>query len=211
MTTIITRLYPDTAAAETVAAALVARGHRPGNIEIVAAGGDTAARLKAARVGAQSAAAYAPHIERGAALVVYRAPFAPLGTARDGIRTVDGFAALDAGVADENAYIRESADVGIAGKVMTDHPLFMTRKGSIGPGRTIAGGRATTSSRPRDSAIRGGAFISTKLLPFPLLKRKREARSAMQGGGFMTGMFGPMVLRDWRVSDILVFPMLLRR
>jgi hypothetical protein len=210
MTTIITRLYPDAATAGTVVAALTARGHRSANIDVITAGGDLAATMAAARVGKAAASAYAPHVERGAALVVYRAPFAPLGTARDGIRTVDGFPAIDAGVADENAYIREEPSIDRSSAVLTDHPLFMTRKGSLLLGRMMAGGRVLPP-RERRSAISGGAFRSRKILPFPLLREKRATHSAMHGGGHMTRFMGPLILQDWKVSDILLLPMLIKR
>ena len=58
MTTIITRLYPDTRAANAAAAALKAAG-MPASMWDVIAGSDAAAKMTAARVGKSSAAAYA--------------------------------------------------------------------------------------------------------------------------------------------------------
>jgi hypothetical protein len=54
MTTIITRLYPDTATAQSVIGALLAEGHVEDYIDVIGKDGesDIASRLRNARVGA---------------------------------------------------------------------------------------------------------------------------------------------------------------
>ena len=58
MTTIITRLYSNKAAAQTVVNALVSKGHHPSTIDIISgdSGGTAAQRMRNARVGAAKAA-----------------------------------------------------------------------------------------------------------------------------------------------------------
>ena len=58
-----------------------------------------------------SAAAYAPAVAEGRALLVVRAPFAPVGTARHAIKTVNRYPALSVGLEDEDVYIREDPKV----------------------------------------------------------------------------------------------------
>ena len=84
MTTIITRLYKDLATAQGVASDLTSAGHLAGNIAVISrdGAGTDEARMLEARVPKASVAAYAPGIAKGAALLVVRAPFAPIGTAR---------------------------------------------------------------------------------------------------------------------------------
>lgn len=204
MTTIITRLYPDTATAEGVAKALVGRGHAAANIDVITGGGDVVAALSAARVGKAEAAVYAPHVEGGAALLVYRAPFNPMGAARDGIRTVDAHPWLDVGLAKQNVYVREAPQMVKAGKILEGHPLLMTRPGSVGARRLRA---SRSGEAPRSSVIEGGGHISTRFLPMPLLRRK-ESHSAIAGGRLM---MGGKVLRNWRFSDLIRFDTLMGR
>ena len=88
MTTVITRLYEDMATARSVADALLNNGHDAGTIDILSGEDATIARMTAARVSADAAEAYAPMAAAGKALLIVRAPFAPIGTARNAMRTV---------------------------------------------------------------------------------------------------------------------------
>lgn len=206
MTTIITRLYPDLATASSVAANLVAGGHDPATIDVITRNGDGAvsARMQAARVQAASAAAYAPRVEKGAALVVVRAPFAPMGTALHAIRVVNRTPSLNVGLDDEDVYIREQPRVDIAGKVMPGTVFFMSnpfRKAGHGH---IFGQNPVLPSRRRTSAIAGGAHMSTKFWPMKLLSEPKERTSAIPGGFLFSSMFGiPTLIRDWPSRDMI--------
>jgi hypothetical protein len=101
MTTIVTRLYPDAKTADKVVAALKDAGARDSMISVLGKGDD----MKAAQVPEDSAAAYAAKMDGDNKLVVARIPFMPVGLARKTIKTMNMTGSIDAGVANENAYI----------------------------------------------------------------------------------------------------------
>lgn len=191
MTTIITRLYEDTATARAVADALLNNGHDAGTIDILSGEAATVARMTAARVSADAAEAYAPMAAAGKALLVVRAPFAPIGTARNAMRTVDKVASIKVGVANENEYIRETPTVQARGNILTDHPFFMSNKHRrLGHGH-ILGSNPIKPSRPRTSAIKGGAYMSTKFWPMRLVSANaKQGSSAIRGGWLVSKSFG---------------------
>jgi hypothetical protein len=205
MTTIITRLYPDLATAKGVVAALEANGHAASTIDIITkADGSAEARMDAARVPRDSAAAYAPGIAKGAALVVVQAPFAPMGTARDAMKVVNRTASIDVGVQDEDFYIREQPVVELSGKVQTGTVFYMSNPHRrLGHGH-ILGSNPILPSKERTSAIRGGAYMSTKFWPMKLVSTGRQANSAIQGGFLFSSLFGiPTLIRDLPSRELL--------
>lgn len=204
MTTVVSRLYSDAATADAAVAALRAEGHPEGHIDVIAGGEDKAAlarRIEAARVSQSAAAAYAAKLDEGKALVVVRVPFMPLGAALNAIRTVDRFPSVDAGVAKQDEYIREAPRDDLQPphsiRILKDGPLFLTakappghlvltRKHAVrdqGPVSSRFGFRLLSKDRPRRSAMSGGGFMSTKFLPFPLLKPRKDKLSVIPGGG----------------------------
>lgn len=128
MTTIISRLYADATTARNVAAALMARGLDQDLIDVIGSdgAGAVADRLVAAAVNPASAAAYGAAVTGGRTMVVVRAPFAPMGTARNAMRTMDRTASIDVPGADAADYIRISPSVDHSSSVMRDHPFFMS-------------------------------------------------------------------------------------
>ncbi len=201
MTTIITRLYPDIAAAQAAVHELMGRGHSDDYLNIISRDGDgsVADRMRAARVNARSAAAYAPHVASGAALVVVQAPFNPMGAARHAMRVLDRHPSLNAGVENENEYIREEPRMETRGSILHDHPLFMSHDMAARDRGTVSsafGLRTLSPRKTKTSAMSGGGFMSTKLLPFPLLSRSKEKTSAIRGDWTLSGMLGiPMIAR----------------
>ncbi|MFM7445167.1 MAG: hypothetical protein ACKO2N_14890 [Tabrizicola sp.] len=199
MTTIINRLYPDMATAQGVVAKLDANGHEASTIDIIAKGGDgsTETRMKAARVPNRSAAAYGPAIADGAVLLVVRAPFAPMGTARDAIRVVNRTASMDVGVENEDYYVRENPRVDIAGKVQTGKVFYMSNPHRrMGHGHVL-GSNPIMAAKVRTSAIRGGAYMSKMFWPMKLVKTGRQAGSAISGGFLFSSIFGvPTLIKD---------------
>ena len=191
MTTIITRLYHDAATAQAAAEALQGNGHDPATIDIISGAEGAEARIVAARVAPEAAAAYAPAVAGGNALIVVRAPFAPIGAARNAMRVVDKFPSIKVGVADENRYIRETPSVASRGSVLTDHPFFMSNKHRpMGHGH-ILGSNPIKPSRPRTSAIAGGAHMSTKFWPMRLISASaKQGTSAIRGGWLISKSFG---------------------
>ncbi len=206
MTTIITRLYPDLATATRVVAALKERGHDDATISILTQDGDGSAsnRMAQARIPAASAAAYAPGLARGQVLVVVQAPFAPMGTARDAIKSVNRTPAINVGLADEDHYIREQPRVQTSGKILHGTVFFMSNPlRPVSHGHAL-GGNPILPSRERRSAIRGGAYMSTKFWPMRLLSRSREANSVIHGGFLFSSLFGmPTIIRDLASRELI--------
>lgn len=206
MTTIITRLYPDLATAQRVVTALAANGHEPTTFDIITKGaGDSAeARMAAARVPKASAAAYAPGIAKGAALVVVQAGFAPLGAARDAIKVVNRTPSIDVGIEDEDFYIREQPKVELSGKVMRGTVFFMSNPHRALSHGHVLGSNPILPSKPRTSAIPGGAYMSRMFWPMKLVSTGRQANSAIQGGFLFSQMFGiPTLIRDLPSRELL--------
>ena len=205
MTTIITRLYSDVTAAQAVVAALTGSGHNPATIDVITRDGPTPAtdRMRAARVPAASAAAYAPAIAEGRALLLVSAPFAPMGTARHAIKTVNRYPALSVGLANEDVYIREDPKVETSGKILTGTTFFMSNPHrSTGHGR-VFGANQLMPSKPRTSAMRGGGYMSTKFWPGKLLSAPKERNSAIRGDWQLSSLLGlPTIIRDWPSRDL---------
>ncbi len=199
MTTIITRLYADVATARGVANALMAQGHGQDTIDVIArdGAGDMAGRMRAARVSPTAAAAYAGAMSGGQALVVVRAPFAPMGAARNAMKIVNRTPSVKVGLADEDVYVREDPRIVRSGLVMTDHPLFMTNPHRSLPHGHILGSNPILAPRTRRSAIAGGKHMSRLFWPMRLVSaRAKQGTSAIRGGWLFSSMFGiPTTLR----------------
>jgi hypothetical protein len=178
MTTIITRLYPDAATAQSVAAHLSAAGHPARTMDVITAGGDLHARLAAAGVSDVAAAAYAGGIGGGGALVVVRAPFNPIGAARSAIDIVDSTPSVGVGLANENMYRRERAKSELYVSVLTDHPRIFSSTVQEGRDRGLIsdalGMRLLSKPKTRTSAMGKARRIMTGALTS---KTKTSARS----------------------------------
>jgi hypothetical protein len=204
MTTIITRLYSDQATARTVQSALLQAGQDQDTIQIITrdAMGGAEAAMRAARVPAPSAAAYAAAMSSGEALVVVHAPFNPMGTARDAIKIVNRHPSIKVGLGDEDVYIREYASTQVSGNVLTSHPLIMSNPFGRPSHGHILGNNPIIHSRERTSAIRGGSYMSRFFWPMKLLSRAKDGTSAIQGGFLFSNMFGiPLLARSWGPRD----------
>lgn len=206
MTTIITRLYPDVATATSVATALQSSGHDPATIDVITRSGDgrVADRLQRAGVMSAAASAYAPGIDKGGALLVVRAPFAPMGTARHAIKLVNRTPSLKVGLEDEDVYVRDEPKVDISGKVMTGTVFFMSNPHrSLSHGH-ILGQNPILPARPRTSAIRGGAYMSRMFWPMKLVSTSRQASSAIRGGFLFSSIFGiPTLIGDLPSRELI--------
>lgn len=200
MTTIITRLYADQAAARAVVNRLLQKGQDESTIDVITrdtVGGPEAA-MQSARVPAASAATYAAAMKGREALLVVAAPFNPLGTAREAIRTVNDSPALRVGVGDEDYYIREAVRSENSGSVLTNHPLIMSNPHSRLSHGHILGSNPIIASKPRNSAIRGGAHMSRFFWPMKLVSAPKEKTSAIRGGFLFSSLFGiPTIIRSW--------------
>ncbi|WP_431298906.1 hypothetical protein [Tabrizicola sp. BL-A-41-H6] len=194
MTTIITRLYPSSAAAKAAVDDLLGRGHSEDYIHILSreGKGTVTQRLRSARVSPEAAAAYAGPVADGKVLVVVQAPFNPIGAARHAIRVLDKHPSLDVGVANENEYIREDARIEVSSSILRDHPLFMSNKHRPTTHGHILGSDPIIHGKTKTSAIPGGAYMSTKFWPMKLLSPSREKTSARNS--------------EWQLSRLLDLP-----
>jgi hypothetical protein len=199
MTTIITRLYADTATARAVAGALMATGHAVDTIDVIGRDGaaDVADRMRAARVNPDAAAQYAPAVQRGATLLVVRAPFAPMGAARHAMKVADRTPSIKVGVADEDEYIREQPSIAMRNNLMRDHPLVMSNPHRPLSHGHVLGNNPISAPRERRSAIAGGKHMSRLFWPMRLVSANaKEGTSAIRGGWLFSSMFGmPTLLR----------------
>lgn len=206
MTTIITRLYPDLATAQGVVEALQARGHAAQTIDVITGvgEGDVTARMLGARVPAASAAAYGPGLAKGGALLVVRAPFAPMGAARDAMKVVNRTPSLDVGLADEDVYIREQPKNDISGKILPGTVFYMSNPFRRHGHGHILGANPILPSKPRTSAIAGGRYMSQMFWPMKLVSTGRQANSAIRGGMLFSRMFGiPTLVRDLPSRELI--------
>jgi hypothetical protein len=206
MTTIITRLFADTATAQAAAHDLMGRGHGAETIGIITREGDSPAsdRMRAWRVSAASTAAYAPHVAKGKALLVVQAPFNPVGTARDAIKALARHPALDAGVSNENDYIREEMKVETSGKVQRGTVFYMSNPHRSSMHGHIMGQNPIITGKTKTSAIPGGGHMSTKFWPMKLLSAPKERSSAISGGFLFSSMFGiPTIVSDWPSREMM--------
>ncbi len=205
MTTIITRLYPDTASADQVTAELAAAGMPDRIIDVIAPSDTAMADMRAARVSEDAAAAYAEHMSGARRLVVVRAPFNPIGAARRASEIVDTVSSLDVGLAREDRYVEEqvASDLLMDLKIMRSHP-HMGSTDLDKPGWSTNRGlmshkfgmRVLSKPKRRSSASsRGGNN-------FPLGKKIIRSRkhSVIEGGGhpFSNALGMPLLsFRNW--------------
>ncbi|MGL4319938.1 MAG: hypothetical protein ACRCS3_03675 [Paracoccaceae bacterium] len=182
MTTIITRLYADATAARGVVSALIARGIDQDLIDVIGnEGADKAVdRLRAASVNPRFAAAYAAAMTGGKTTVVVRAPFAPMGTARNAMRIMDRTPSIDAGVPNSE-YIRNSPSVVSRDSVMMDHPFFMSNPLRPMSHGHVFGIKLLSAHKERRSAIAGGKLVSKAFWPMKHISAPKERNSAMRG------------------------------
>jgi hypothetical protein len=199
MTTIITRLYADSSTARSVVSSLIAQGHAQDTVDVITrdGAGDLAERLKASRVRNAAASAYAPAIEGGNALVVVRAPFAPMGAARHAMKIVDRTASIKVGVADENDYVREQPRVEVKNTLIAGNPLVMSNPHRGMTHEHILGKNPVLAPRTRRSTIAGGKFMSRMFWPMRLVSANaKQGNSAIRGGWLVSSMFGlPTLLK----------------
>lgn len=200
MTTVISRLYADAKTASAAVADLKKAGYKDSMVDMIKPGPSAAEAMAEARVGKAAAAQYAQHLSGSNTLVVARAPFTPFGAANVAIDCVDAHQSINAGVADQNEYVREQPDNSKFLSVLTDHPKFLGH--DLTPGYSEKYGLVTAAfglkhikpHRSKRSATAGGGFKSRMFWPMPLLKKKDGSSSAMSGGGHMSKIFWPMPL-----------------
>ena len=208
MTTVVTRLYETEDMARSVAETLRKEGFPDATLDVITSA-DTRA-MEAARVEPGAASRYAGAMEPGFALFVCRAPFTPFGAAIRAQTVANAVPSLDVGVADENRYIRETADLGrFASSVLSYHPLMLTRDDYVGSGWSgwrlsdVFGFTLVSRRRARPDNLAHG-HMSTAFWPGKVLSTKPRRSSVIQGGRHMSRGWWPMPLvRTGRKRSIL--------
>lgn len=196
MTTLITRLYSDVAAAAAVAA-LTQGGIERDGIHIIPAGEGAMAAMRAARVSAVAAAAYGSAMQAGQTLVVAEIGFNPVGAARRAMKILARHPSVAVGLASEDEYIAESAELETTGMVIKGGKLMMSNPFARPSHGHILGANPVIRGRVSTSAIRGGAYMSKTFWPMKLVSRK-SSNSAMSGTFLVSNLFGlPTILRSW--------------
>jgi hypothetical protein len=187
MTTIITRLYPDAGTARGVVSALLARGLDQDLIDVIGAEGTGGVeqRLRMASVNPRNAAAYAAAISGNKTAVVVRAPFAPMGTARNAMKTMDRTPSISVGVPDSE-YIQHSPSVVSRDSVMMDHPFFMSNPLRPMSHGHVFGLKLLSAHKERRSAISGGRLMSKAFWPMKHISARKERNSAMRRTWFFS-------------------------
>ncbi|MCR9151315.1 MAG: hypothetical protein NXH83_14170 [Rhodobacteraceae bacterium] len=199
MTTLITRLYAEEKAADSVASRLRWEG-LPGYAIQVITGTDKARladRMTRAKVHESAIEAYTAKVAEGAALLVVAATYKPLGAARITRETVAASTPVEVEGVTEEHYFPDGPDH--APSILRGHPRFMTLDLGMGDyeGKPISVGLCLPllSKGPRKNRVfRGGRHMSRMFWPMPLVTRKRKANSAMQGTRHMSRLFWPMPL-----------------
>lgn len=189
MTTIITRLYEELGTAQAVAGELAAAGFPADTYDIITQTGQGSVedQIMAARVNERAANAYAQHMSAGRALLVVRAPFNPMGAALQAMNIVDTHASVNAGVSNENRYVRERAEPQRFLKIWRGSPRFLTPDWNPGAKRRGLISRAfgmplLKRGRVTHSAFKGGKFMSRGFWPMPLVVRREPNVDGVRGG-----------------------------
>lgn len=187
MTTIITRLYPDTASTDAVVGELKSAGVPDSIMDVVAPSDNAHADMAGAGVSQSKAAAYGEHLTGNRRLVVVRAPFNPIGAARRIMGIVDSTSSLDVGLEKEDEYVsvQPHGNMLMDLKIMRSHPHMGST--DLKPGWSAGYGRISHKfgmrilSKPKartSASSRGGNN-------FPFGKKIIQSRknSAIEGGG----------------------------
>ena len=199
MTTVISRVYADEAAAQGVMSALREAGHPETNFDMFEGGErGLTAKIIAARVSTDAAKVYVKMLkEEGARLIVMRAPFTPFGAARNAQSIMDSVDTIPAKVESETKYVREEPDMElfIGQKILRDHPRFLTpdmnsyANANRGLVSRAMHWKLLTKHRTKRSAMSGTRFMSQRIIPFKLLSDKPRKSSVISGGRRM--MYNP--------------------
>ena len=182
----------------------VAEGHDDGYVDVIGKDGegDVMARLRRARVNAVSSKAYAAGIAKGNALVVVRAPFAPMGAARNAIKVLNRTKSIKVDLASEEDYIREQPHIETRSRVLPPGSYYMSNPHRSFSHGHILGRNPIIHSKPRTSAISGGGYMSRFFWPMKLVSRPKEGTSAIRGGWLVSSMFGiPTLFGTWAPRD----------
>ncbi len=205
MTTIITRLMPDQAAAQSAADRLQFKGVPRRACDVIVGSDDAEERMTRAQVHPSALAAYGKGLAAGNAVLVVRTTYKPLGAAqltRDILAKRD---TIDAGKADEDFFVPNTPDK--APSVMKDHPLFLSLPVPAPRGRVSDEfGIATLKDRKPRRHLSHNRAMSRMFWPGKLISRKTRSSSVISGGRQMSRAFWPGKLLSTKSRRNSVIP-----
>jgi len=194
MTTIITRVFPDVAAAEKAVKRLDFKGLPKRNRQIIVAGDKAEIEMQRAGVHETAMGPYAKKLAAGNAVVAVAATYKPLGVARLTREIFENADTIDMGDVVEEAKVAWEPER--APSVLKDHPLFLTLPGMEMPGRvsTMFGMRLLKDHKTKRPLMDHDRRMSRMFWPMPLVSNKQRSSSVISGGRHMSKMFWPMKL-----------------
>lgn len=196
MTTVITRIFEDEAAARKTAGYLKLKGLPAGAVEVIS-GGDADSlpdALRKARVHEDAVAPYAESIAKGHAALIVRATYIPLGAPRITRDILARRDTVDMGDVLEEQYYTDPPEK--SKSVLKHHPLFLTAR--IRGGGPVMGPKTVIRNRKATSAVGKARSASRLFWPMPLLSRKERRIKVHRGGRYMSKAFWPMPLLSHR-------------
>jgi hypothetical protein len=192
MTTVISRIFPDEAAARGAVDRLIFKGVPKRECDVFVTD-DDATRLEKALVHPDAVAAYEKAMQTGQAVVVVRTTYRPLGAAKLTREVLDQRGGLEtAGITEDHFVTGTGARA--RSSILQDHPLLMTSPYEMqvrGPVTESVGMAMLSPSRTKRSAMSGGRFMSRAFWPMPLISRKQRKSSVISGGRHMSKIFWP--------------------
>lgn len=194
MTTIITRLFPDEATAQSAFDRLTFRGMPKRDCKIIVAGPKAHAMMERAQVHESAMSTYASHLGSGQALLVVHATYKPLGAAGLTREILAKYDTVDCGNIVEEHKTPWKPER--APSVLKDHPLFLSIPGLVPPGPISSnfGMRLLKPRHAKSNLMSGDRRMSRMFWPMRLVSKRRHTHSAMRGGRHMSRMFWPMPL-----------------
>ncbi|MEY1554620.1 hypothetical protein AB3Y40_03210 [Yoonia sp. R2331] len=206
MTTIITRLMPDQATAESAVDRLLFKGVPKRACDVITAGEDAAQRMERATVHPSAIDAYGKALAAGLAVVVVRTTYKPLGAAQLTRDILDGRGALDAGAVTDDYFAPSQPDK--SPSILKDHPhiLSLPVPGPKGPITPEFGVPLLKAHRSKRSVMAGGRRMSRAFWPMKLISTKTRKSSVISGGRYMSRAFWPQKLLSTKPRRKSVIP-----
>lgn len=213
MATLFSRLYDQVGAARTLADSLIWDGVPRRDVRIVSRRADETvtelvARLQKMHVHESAATAYGPPLMEGAVVLVVRATYRPLGAPKLVRATLAKSSVRRFPDAIEEHRVKEPPQIRDSLSILPAHPklfsLGMEDAARAGPVTADLGFRMLTDGPRKTSVIEGGR----RMVPLPLLRRRRARPSVLAGGTHISRRFWPMplVTRKERTSSVIRGP-----
>lgn len=194
MTIVITRLFSDADAAQSAADRLQLKGIPKRDCDIIVDNDNAAAQMDRALVQDGAAAAYGKKLASGAAVLVVRTTYRPLGAAKLTRDILSKRDTLKIKGGKEEHYVRVPPSKPLS--ILKDHPHMLTLPGFETHGRLsdIVGMPLIKAHKSKRSTMSADRRMSRMFWPMPLVSRSKHKSSAMSGGGHMSRAFWPMPL-----------------